>query len=89
VKLSLVSGSLRIMSETPDVGEGFDMIDVDYSGEEVTIGFNSKYLLDVLAACDGDEVLLGLSDELDPAVIRPAKQGTGDDFLGVLMPMRL
>lgn len=89
VKLSLSGGKMRIESESPESGEGFDELAVEYSGPDLTIGFNARYFLDVLsAAADGDEVSLGMSGELDPAVIRPAgKEGT--ELLAVIMPMRI
>ena len=86
VKLSLQTGTLRISSESPDSGEGSDEVPVDYSGPGMTIGFNAKYFLDVLASLDEEEVILGLGGELDPAVVRPASDRA---FLAVVMPMRI
>jgi DNA polymerase III subunit beta len=87
VKVQVTKGMMRIMSESPDTGEGFDEIAVDYDGAPITIGFNAKYFLDVLGALSDDDVLLHLSGELDPAVLRP---GSSDrDFLAVVMPMRI
>ncbi len=86
VKLTLSSGTLRVTTESPDTGDGFDEVPVEYSGAGMTIGFNAKYFLDILGALDEDEVFLGLGGELDPAVVRP----TGDrQFLAVVMPMRI
>jgi len=80
------AGSLRIVSENPDVGEGSEELDVDYAGEPITIGFNAKYILDVLGSLTDDDVALELAGELDPGVIKPA----GDTmFVGVVMPMRI
>jgi DNA polymerase-3 subunit beta len=89
VKLSLSSGALRVESESPEAGEGFDEISVDYEGEGLTIGLNAKYFLDVLGAITDDEVILGLSGELDPAVIRPGGEASDRDYLAVIMPMRI
>jgi DNA polymerase-3 subunit beta len=86
VKLGFGSGTMRITTESPDSGEGFDEIPIDYSGVNLTIGFNAKYFLDVLGALDDEEVELGFGGELDPAVIRPASQRP---FLAVVMPMRI
>ena len=86
VKLSLQTGTLRISSESPDSGEGSDEVPVDYTGAGMTIGFNAKYFLDVLASLDEEEVILGLGGELDPAVVRPASDRA---FLAVVMPMRI
>jgi DNA polymerase-3 subunit beta len=90
VKLSVSGGSLRITSESPESGNGFDEIAVDYNGPELTIGFNAKYFLDVLNAIDDDEeVVLGISGELDPAVVRPARESSERSYVAVVMPMRI
>jgi DNA polymerase-3 subunit beta len=86
VRFMVSPGSLRIVSENPDIGEGSEELDVDYAGEAITIGFNAKYILDVLGSLSDDEVALELAGELDPGVIRPV----GDTlFVGVVMPMRI
>ena len=54
VKLSVAQGTLRITSESPESGNGFDELPVDYTGPELTIGFNAKYFNDVLAAIDDE-----------------------------------
>ncbi len=86
VRFMVSAGSLRIVSENPDVGEGSEELDVDYAGEPITIGFNAKYILEVLGSLTDDDVALELAGELDPGVIKPA----GDTmFVGVVMPMRI
>ncbi len=87
VRLTVEPGTLRIVSENPDVGEGSEELDVDYAGEPVTIGFNARYIVDVLGALSEDEVALELSGELDPGVIKPV--GDTPDYVGVVMPMRI
>lgn len=91
VKLSLAKGSMRITSESPESGDGFDELPVEYAGPNMSIGFNARYFLDVLAAITDEEVAIGLSGELDPAVLRPAGGTTTSDrqFLSVIMPMRI
>jgi DNA polymerase III subunit beta len=86
VKLGLSKGIMRITTESPESGEGFDEIPIEYAGPNITIGFNAKYFLDVLGALDEDEVQLGLGGELDPAVVRPVGPR---QFLAVVMPMRI
>jgi DNA polymerase-3 subunit beta len=86
VKLGIANGTMRITSESPESGDGFDEVPVEYGGASITIGFNAKYFLDVLGALDEEEVALGLSGELDPAVVRPASER---NFLAVVMPMRI
>jgi DNA polymerase-3 subunit beta len=89
VKLTLSGGSLRFESESPESGEGFDEVAVDYDGEEVTVGFNARYFLDAALAIESEELLLGISGELDPAVIRPSSDTASVDYLAVVMPMRI
>ena len=89
VKLSIAPGTLRITSESPDTGAGFDELSVDYNGPEVTIGFNAKYFLDVLNSLDDEEIVLGISGELDPAVLRPASESSQAGYVAVIMPMRI
>ncbi len=86
VKLGIANGTMRITSESPETGDGFDEVAVDYGGANITIGFNAKYFLDVLGALDEEEIALSLSGELDPAVVRPTSEKS---FLAVVMPMRI
>ena len=86
VKLGLSAGTMRISTESPDTGEGFDEVPIEYSGPPMTVGFNAKYFLDVLGALDEDEVDLGFGGELDPAVVKPVGPR---QFLAVVMPMRI
>ena len=87
VRLSIEPGVLKLTSENPDVGEGAEEIDVDFAGEAVQIGFNARYIQDVIGALTSDEVCLELKGDLDPGVIKPV--GDGVDFVGVIMPMRI
>jgi DNA polymerase-3 subunit beta len=86
VKLALLKGTMRITSESPESGDGFDEIPIDYDGPAITIGFNAKYFLDVLGSLDDEEIILSMSGELDPAVVRPSSDRM---FLAVVMPMRI
>ncbi len=86
VRFGVEPGIVRITSENPDIGEGSEELDVDFAGEAVEIGFNVRYLLDVLSALSEDEVALELGGQLDPGVIKPVGP---TDFIGVVMPMRI
>jgi DNA polymerase-3 subunit beta len=87
VRLHIEAGTMRLTSENPDVGEGSEEVDVDYAGDPLVIGFNARYVLDVLSALTSDEVVFRLSGELDPGVIQPVSDMDG--FVGVIMPMRI
>jgi len=86
VRLTLTNGMLKIDSESPDGGQGFDEMAVDYSGNDLIIGANGKYLIEALAATQGDDVTIGTGDELDPILIQPV--GNGGTQM-VAMPLRI
>jgi DNA polymerase-3 subunit beta len=89
VKLALDANVLGFSSESPDSGDGFDELEVDYSGAPLTVGFNAAYLLQVLSAIEQEQIVLGVGGELDPATIEPATQAEGEHYLAVIMPMRI
>lgn len=86
VKLAITATRIVLTSENPDVGAGMDELDASLKGPDVVIGFNSKYIIDVLGALGSEEVAFDLSGELDPGVVRPVGR---EDFIGVIMPMRI
>ncbi len=88
VKVQLSRGTMVISSESPEGGDGSDEIPVDYSGSDVSVGFNAKYLVDVLSIFDQDEVTMLLGENLDPVLFRPASE-SGGKAESVVMPMRL
>lgn len=86
VKIEVVGGRMKITSESPEGGGGFDELEVQYDGPDIEVGFNAHYLIDALGAIDGDVVELQAAGPLDPAVIRPASDL---DYVAVVMPMRI
>lgn len=86
VKLEIDREKMIISSSNPELGEAREDLESDYAGEPLQIGFNARYLLDVLGVVDSQFVLLCLRDELSPALIRQAEK---EDFTSVIMPMRL
>lgn len=86
VKFSVDNGSLVITSDNPDLGEVREELDAEYTGTPLSIGFNPKYVIELLGQMSSDQVGLHLGGELDPGLWKPL---TGDDYLGVVMPMRI
>ena len=89
VKLTLSQGTMRLESESPESGEGYDEIPVDCEGPDITIGFNARYFLDVLGATEDENIEIGISGELDPAIVKPATASDDTDYIAVVMPMRI
>lgn len=86
VKFSLREGTVLLTCDNPDMGEVREELDADYSGEEMSIGFNGKYVVEFLNAMSDDQIAFELKGELDPGLIRPI---SGEEYLGVVMPMRI
>jgi DNA polymerase-3 subunit beta len=86
VKLQLEPGRLILSTNNPEVGEANEELDVEYKGEAIAIGFNSRYLMDVLLAMDRETVSLELSDALSPCLI--TEEGD-ENYKCVVMPMRV
>ncbi len=86
VRVALSDNLLRITANSPDLGEAKDDLEVAYRGASLTVGFNAKYILDVLGAMDSDEVSIELGDEHSPGVMH----APGDrSYTTVVMPMRV
>jgi DNA polymerase-3 subunit beta len=88
VKLELAKGLLRVLSQNPDLGEAREEVPVEYAGEPLKIGFNARYLLDVLQVMQSGDVALELADDLSPGVLRGADD-KDPGFTAVVMPMRI
>jgi len=86
VKLEVADGLLRISSQSPDLGEAREELPLDADGPAITIGFNARYLIDVLNVIGADEVELELHDDLSPGVVHPADDKT---YTAVVMPVRI
>ncbi len=86
VKLQLEKGRLILSTNNPEVGEANEELSVDYNGEAISIGFNSRYIMDVLLAMDRETISLELSDALSPCLIR--EEGD-ENYKCVVMPMRV
>jgi len=86
VKLALSPASLKVSASSQELGEAEEILDVDYAGEEMVIGFNSRYLLEAMAALEKDQVVLEIKDAQSPGVI---KSVDGEGYCCVIMPMRI
>jgi len=86
VKVSANKEGVTITSDNPDLGEVREELEAEYNGDQIAIGFNPKYVVELLMQMTCDQITIALGGELDPGLIRPL---TGDDYLGVVMPMRI
>jgi len=85
LRLRFADGELTVSAQTQDVGEARESLPVPFNGEPLEIGFNADFLRDGIESVLGDQLRLKLISPLRPAVL----QGEGDDFLYLIMPIRL
>jgi len=86
VRLELTSGELKITANNPEQEEAEEIVDVDYQGGGLEIGFNVAYLIDVLSAIEESTIKITLADSNSSALVESGENG---DALYVVMPMRL
>ncbi|MBT0586705.1 DNA polymerase III subunit beta [Alteromonas oceanisediminis] len=86
VRLNLASGELKITANNPEQEEAEEIVDVDYSGEDLEIGFNVAYLIDVMNALKSESLQISLSDSNSSALIESDDNSAAQY---VIMPMRL
>jgi DNA polymerase-3 subunit beta len=86
VKVAATKEGVTVTSDNPDLGEVREELEAEYNSDPIAIGFNPKYVVELLTQMTSDQVTVALGGELDPGLIRPL---TGDDYLGVVMPMRI
>jgi DNA polymerase-3 subunit beta len=86
IRLDLGKDKLQLQANNPDQEEAQDELEVEYSGDELEIGFNVTYLLDALAAVDADEVEVGFVDTNSSCIIYGPDS---ENAKFVVMPMRL
>jgi DNA polymerase-3 subunit beta len=86
VKLLLRPGALVLSAASHDLGEAEEALAIQYSGEEMTIGFNSRYMLDALTPIEKDEIVFEFKDGLSPGVVKSVEE---EGYCCVIMPMRI
>jgi DNA polymerase-3 subunit beta len=90
VRFSVKTNEMKIAAEDVDFGgEAKEKINCLYTGDELEIGFNATYVIDILSHIDSSEVVFNFSSSVRAAIITPATQREHEDVLMLVMPMRL
>jgi DNA polymerase-3 subunit beta len=85
VKMILENGKLSLQVSTNDGSFAYEELDVNYSGDRIETGFNSRYLLDIIGQIDNDELLMRFKDGSSPALIEAKNMSS----VFVIMPVRI
>jgi DNA polymerase-3 subunit beta len=86
VTLTIAPGRMEISSNNPEMGDAKEEIEIGYKGQEMKIGFNAKYIQDVLSSITDESVDFEINDQLSPGLLRPHNDRS---YTCVVMPMRI
>ncbi|MBQ6093033.1 MAG: DNA polymerase III subunit beta, partial [Clostridia bacterium] len=82
----IVSQDRMKFSSVTSIGTATDKMEADVSGRELEIGFNSKFILDALKACETEEIRMEFNSANQPILILPTE---GEAFLFLVLPVRI
>jgi len=89
VKFTIKDNALTLSTANADMGgEGKEVLECDYVGEDMDIGYNASYITEILSKVDGEEVIFELSSAVTAGVVY-SPDIPKDDFLCLVMPLRL
>ncbi|MDX2144322.1 MAG: DNA polymerase III subunit beta [Rhodospirillaceae bacterium] len=86
IKMSCEKGMVTLSASSPEAGSATEEVEASYGAGQLEIGFNSRYLLDILQQIEGDAARFVMADAASPTVIRDVADGSA---VYVLMPMRV
>lgn len=86
VIMSLSAERMEIRSNSPEMGEAKEELDIQLSGDDVELGYNARYLMEALTAIEAEEVQIDIIDGASASVV---KGKNSEEYLCVVMPMRV
>ncbi len=86
IKFSITNTDLKISADHPSLGHATETLLIDYDGNELEIGFNAKYMIEVLTVLDVSEITFEFNNELSPVIVRSVEE---ENFLGIIMPLKI
>lgn len=89
IRLSFNSGMLKFSVQTPDLGEAQDELPIRFTGDQLDIGFNASYLLEILRYIPTDDVRITLKAPERAATLEPEGWSDPATYLCLVMPLRL
>jgi DNA polymerase III subunit beta len=89
IRLSFNSGMLKFSVQTPDLGEAQDELPIRYTGDQLDIGFNASYLLEILRYIPSDEVRMTFKAPERAATLEPEAWKDPASYMCLVMPLRL
>ena len=88
VKLAVANQTLIVTASSDVSGNAYEELEVEQQGDDLTIAFNARYLVEILNHIDSAQTVIEFLGPLSPAAIRPVEPSEGAQQLYVLMPLR-
>ena len=77
---------LKLSVNNPSRGEGIENINAKFNSDDMSISFNSRYLIDIASQIENDSIIISLKDSSSPALIRDLSD---KNSFHVIMPMKI
>ena len=89
VRFKLSSGQVELSAASPEIGgEAREVIPAEYSEEDMEIGYNAQFLMEILRKMDTPGIRFELNNHVTAALLKPTEQKEGEDYFCLLMPLR-
>jgi DNA polymerase-3 subunit beta len=91
VRFAVAPSEIRLSVNTADVGSGEETVEAKYDGDEIEVGYNANYLLDILRTIETENVLFRLNTSISAGIVEPegALSDGSEEVLCLIMPLRL
>jgi DNA polymerase-3 subunit beta len=90
VALQITGSELQLAAQDVDFSfEGNERMQCQYDGQDLTIAFNARFLIEMLSAADGAEVRIELSTPTKAGILKPTDLEEGEELLMLVMPLML
>ena len=90
IKMEISQNNLRLAAQDLDYGTSAEEnVMCEYQGNDMTIGFNAAYTIEILNNLKGDVVIMRLTDPVRPGLFEPLEQQPGENIVTIEMPMQV
>ena len=86
IKFKLLNNILNLNTINNESSTASEDLNIEYDGDEIEIGFNSKYIMDIVNNLEDSEIYINLKDNVSPIT---AQENSNTNLIYVLMPMRV
>lgn len=90
VRLKVDGNQVELSANSQEIGGAArEVLDAEYGAEEMEVGYNGNYLLDILRRIDSENVVFELDSPVTASIVRPSEQPDGQEYICLIMPLRL